>query len=480
MKTLLPGLAPVAGLFAASLLHAEMPAMSEQPNIVLILADDLGYGDLGCYGAESKVPTPNIDRLAAGGTRFTDAYCPVAVCSPSRYALLTGRYPWRTWKKAGVLANWHPPMIEEGRLTLPTLLKQAGYTTAGFGKWHLGANYTTTDGEPPVGLGKFKSENSGANIDLTRPITGGPLDRGFDEWYGFVCASEQIIFEGNRAVGLLDNENYKPPAAPGVDKLSRTPVSSYLPLITEKSIAYLDRRPKDKPFFLYMTPYVPHLPLAVEEGFRGKTNAGDYGDYVHELDHYVGRFLDELERRGLAEKTLVIFASDNGSHFEETGDGHRPNGKLRGTKHTVWEGGVRTPFIVRWPGRVPAGAVSGQVMALNDVLAACAALTGQELPANAGEDSCNMLPAWLGKDDGKPIREETVVQNAGYTFGLRRAEWKFVTGGNYKTGEPVRELYDLKADPSESVNLYDEKPALVRELKERLETILGEDRGLLR
>ncbi|HEY0944235.1 MAG TPA: sulfatase-like hydrolase/transferase, partial [Opitutaceae bacterium] len=296
------------------------------PNIVFILADDLGAGDLGCFNPDSKVPTPHLDKLARDGIRFTNAYCPDAVCTPSRYALMSGRYSWRSVHKAGVQGNWEKPLIEEGRLTLPALLQRAGYTTGGFGKWHIGAEFPTTDGRAPEGQGAHRHPRNGANLDLAQPLAGGPLDRGFDAWYGFICTSESLVYEGRQPVGLIDV--YPAPLAAGADRLPAIPLSSYLDVVTDRSLAFIDARAADaragRPFFLYCSPYVPHVPLAVPDAFKGRTRAGDYGDYVHALDHHVGRVFAALERHGLADNTLVVFASDNGSEFVTTGDGHRP------------------------------------------------------------------------------------------------------------------------------------------------------------
>jgi arylsulfatase A-like enzyme len=385
---------------------------------------------------------------------------------------MTGRYPWRGWKKNGVLANWERPMIEDGRLTLPALLQKAGYATAGFGKWHLGATYKTTDGKPPTGVGLFKSEGTGSNIDLAAPIAGGPTDHGFERWYGFVCASEMLVFDQDRATALLSHDLYAPPAVPGADKLPKVTVADFLPRITDMSVAYLKDRAANaagKPFFLYYAPYVPHAPLAVGQDFRGRTKAGDYGDYVHQLDHEVGRLLKTLDDTALAKETLVLFASDNGSEFPLTGEGHRPNGELRGRKHTIYEGGVRTPLIARWPGQVPAGAVSAELVALNDLLATTAAIVDEALPAGAGEDSRTALPVLLGKKLDGPVRAEVVVQASARRHAICRGKWKFIQG---QGANAPAELYDLEADPGESRNLIAERAELADELRGRLREIL--------
>ncbi|MCB1229932.1 MAG: sulfatase-like hydrolase/transferase [Verrucomicrobiae bacterium] len=469
LPSLFAGLTLLSGFFVTAF-------AKEKPNILFLFADDLGIGDLGCYQAGSKVPTPNLDRLASEGLRFTEAYCPVSVCSPTRYAFLTGRYPWRSWKKNGVLANWDKPMIDDGIATVPSLLHEAGYHTAGFGKWHLGANYTTVDGKKPLGLGKFKSPETGANLDLSAPITGGPLDRGFDRWFGFICASEQLVFEGNRAVGVLGHDLYKPPPAQGVDQLTVWPLADYLPEITRRSIAFLDeQKDAEAPFFLYFAPYVPHIPLAVENSFLGSTEAGEYGDYVHELDHYVGQVLEALDRNGLAETTLVIFASDNGSQFPESGAGHHPNAPYAGTKWTIREGGVRTPLIVRWPGRVDAGSTTDALCGLNDWLATFAELLGKPQPDSA-IDSRSLL-AVLGDDTSATVRESLALRSSGGLSALRRGKWKYIEGPGDGRGKPKNEtgtqLYDLESDPRETNNVRDAHPDTVASMKAELERLLA-------
>ncbi|WAC20250.1 arylsulfatase [Luteolibacter sp. SL250] len=455
---------PLWLLLACRLMAADAP----RPNIVIILADDLGWGDAGCYAADSKIPTPNLDKLAASGMRFTNAYCPVSVCSPSRYALMTGSYPWRSWKKRGVLGNWDRPMIEKDQLSLPGMLKKAGYATGGFGKWHLGAEYPTTDGKPPVGRGDFKGK--GTNIDLKRPIMEGPMDRGFDEWRGMICSSELLMVDGRQPSARIHHELYKPLEMPGYTDLPALNLEDLLPRASGQAIDFIGRRAGGKePFFLYFAPYVPHIPLAVGEGFRGKTKAGDYGDYVHQLDHHIGLLLAALEKSGQRENTLVIFASDNGSQFETTGEGHRPNAHLRGGKWMIHEGGVRTPFIASWPGRIPAGTVSDALLALNDMPATLAPLAGADLPPGAAPDSLDLSPLLLGKPPAEPIRREVMMRASAPDGALRQGDWKYVKRGGKKARE---ELYDLAADPSEKKDLAASEPARLKEMAARFKSLM--------
>ncbi len=472
----------LGGVLPATSVSAAEPPV-RKPNIIMLFADDLGYGDLQCFNPDSKVPTPNLDRLAEQGIRFTNAYCPDAVCSPSRYALMTGRYALRLWDRSGVLANWEGPMIEDGRMTIASLLQQAGYTTGGFGKWHLGATYHTLDGKKPAGQGKFTSKSTGGNLDLGKPIEDGPAERGFDRWWGFVCASESLVFDQDKAVARIDV--YEPPAAPGVEQLETIPIAEYLPRTTEKTLEFIREQARlqqearaagqeEKPFFAYYSAYVPHIPLAVAEEFKGRTKGGDYGDYVHELDHYIGVILAELDSTGLADNTLVLFASDNGSQFEHgTGEGHRPNGKLRGRKHNIYEGGVRTPFIARWPGQIPANTTSEQLASLTDLIATFAAITGQTLPRNAGEDSFNLLPLMRNPGLDEPIRDHVI--NRYHRHAIRIGDWKYITAGqNVGT-----ELFNLKEDVGETKNLHDQYPERAAQMKARLEELIAAKRSRL-
>lgn len=474
-KTILSGAITGAVAAIAPAVSAQEAPNPAKPNIVMILADDLGYGDLGCYNEKSKVPTPNLDRLASQGVRFTNAYCPDAVCTPSRYALLTGRYAFRARQKPGVLANWEPPMIERDRLTLPGLLKSAGYITAGIGKWHLGATYRTLDGQPPVGQGQFEFKDNGSNLDIAAGIQDGPIDRGFDTWYGFICASETLIVDQSKIVAATDH--YERPAAPGAADLQTVVLKDYLPMTADKSIEFIRQQApaakEGKPFFLAYFPYVPHIPLAVADDWRGKTRAGEYGDYVHELDHYLGRVFDELDRAGIADNTLVMFASDNGSQFEEgTGDNHFPNAPLRGRKHYIYEGGLRTPFIARWPAKIPAGRTSDQLFCLADVIATVAAAAGTTVPSGQAEDSINMLPAMVGNVD-KPLRETVISRASTGQFAIREGDWKYIP----ETKHHPEQLYNLKADPAETTNRLADNPDVAKRLAERLKQIKSSGSG---
>ncbi len=394
--------APLLALlfFAAPSVGAEPARM---PNLVLILADDLGYGDPRCYNAASKVPTPNIDRLAAQGLRFTDAHTPCAVCTPTRYGLLTGRYCWRTRLKRGVLQGYSPALIEPGRLTIASLLKRHGYATACVGKWHLG-------------LGDR------AKTDYDRPLSPGPNAVGFDYFFGIPASLDMppYVFVENERV------TEAPTATIGDSAMRRHGGKGFwragaiaphfrhqdvLPKITDKALAWLGKMSKDQPFFLYFALTAPHTPWLPAPEFEGKSGAGPYGDFVTQVDAVIGRVLRALDDAKLAGDTLVIFTSDNGAHWLPSDIEkwkHRANDGLRGQKSDIWDGGHRVPFLARWPGHVPAGRTSKELICLTDVLATAAALVGDKLPPDAGEDSFDVLPVLLGRKLERPVREAVV------------------------------------------------------------------------
>ena len=463
----------------------------EKPNVLVILADDLGYGDLQCYNKNSLIPTPNLDQLASEGMRLTNAYCPVAVCSPSRYALMTGNYPFRSWKSRGVMANYEPSMMDKEDLTLPEMMQQAGYFTAGFGKWHLGTTFPTLDDEKPAGYGKFRADDNGANLDLSRPVSDGPVDHGFNHWLGFSCASECWILKDNKIAAALDHDFYTIEATPNKDDIELIAMDEYFPFITGHTIDFIKNYEQEQPFFLYFAPYVPHIPFSVSEEFQGKTKAGLYGDYVRELDYYLGQLLKTLQETGRAENTLIIFASDNGSQFTFSSDQvdmrdaanrpdggfskegltywHEPNYPLRATKWTAYEGGVRTPLLVKWPGRVAGKSVNHSIFTLNDVIATLAGILDFNLPTDVALDSHNQAEVLLDNSEG--TRQFVVVQSSGRQYGLRWKDWKYIQASKNESAE----LYNLKDDVSETMNLVNEEKELVAKLEKWLQEMLASD-----
>lgn len=482
-------------IFGMALAMVSSALGSGPPNILVLLADDLGYGDPGCFNPDSKAPTPRIDRLARQGRRFTDAHSPSSVCSPTRYAILTGRYAWRSRLKLGVLNSWDPALIESGRLTLPALLKQHGYQTAAFGKWHLGWNWATSGDRPLPDDGR----GFPAGIDFNRPITEGPTSCGFDHFFGMAgnTVMSPCLLEGDRPIFT----GSRPPLN-HLTKIEGLPHSlldpwderNSLPILTDRVVWYLDSlgsRPDRSPFFLYFAMTAPHAPIIPQDRFRGLTGHGGACDFVAQLDDTIGRVLDAIDRNGMAENTLVILTSDNGSPgFADEGAptgsviaryDHRPNGRWRGMKGDIHEGGHRVPMIARWPGHVPAGTTCDETVCLVDLMATCASIVGERLPEDAGEDSHDILPAILDQPHARPIRETTVHHALIGMFAIRRGDWKLILGrgsGGFtlpqsippEAGKPAGQFYNLRDDPGETRNRYTDRPDLVAELTALLET----------
>ena len=509
----------IVTVFSFCFLDSEAVA-NEHPDIIYILADDLGYGDVSCYNSESKIRTPHIDQLAAQGMKFTDAHTPSAVCTPTRYGILTGRYCWRTRLKYRVLDGFDPPLIEKDRPTVPSLLKQSGYDTACVGKWHLGMQWTDKMGQlvPAVSIDRRQRPRVGDNVNYTQPVTGGPIDVGFD-WYFGISASLNMspfcFIENDRPVIIptIESERIQTEFL-SVDQGMRSPdftISGVMPTLTGQAVRYIERHSKaspDRPFFLYFPLTAPHLPLVPNDEFRGKSEAGEYGDFVLEVDATVGAIMEALKRSGEAENTLIIFTSDNGGLYhwwtpQEADDlknyrlthrakyvkerGHQGNAHLRGTKADIWEGGHRVPFIASWPNHVPAGSTSDALIELTDLIATCAAITGSKLPAGAGEDSRNILPALLSKKSDKPLREYAVHHSLWGNFAVRQGPWKMIptrgSGGftypreiKPAKGEPTGQLYNLKDDPSETKNVWSKHPDVVQCLSLLLEKVQKQDK----
>ncbi len=488
-------IAAVLLLLIGNVAHA-----AEMPNIVFILADDLGYGDVGSYNAESKVPTPHLDRLAEQGMRFTDAHSPSTVCTPSRYSLLTGRMAFRNGMRGVFTGAGGPCLIEEGRLTLPAMLKQKGYATACVGKWHVGLTFFDRDGKAihRNGLEAVK------RIDYSRPIPDGPVDRGFDYFFGTACCPTTdwlyAWIDGDRIpvppTELLDRstlpkhpysfDNRRGLVAPDFD-LEEVDL-----VFLEKSKTFLSDHVKskpDQPFFLFHSAQAVHLPSFPADRFKGRTKAGPHGDFIFELDWIVGELMATLDKLGVAENTIVMFSSDNGPEVSTAyhmrtqykHDGARP---WRGLKRDQWEGGHRVPLIVRWPGKVEPASLSDQTLCLTDVMATCAAIVDADLPNGAAEDSFDFLPVLLGEDD-EPVREYTIHQTISLALAIRHGPWKYLdhpgSGGNNYSSQYLRDfalpktapdapgqLYHLADDPDESKNLYFERPEIVKQLQAKL------------
>ncbi len=483
-------------------------AAQKRPNIIFILADDIGYGDVGCFHAGSKIPTPNIDRMAREGIRFTDAHSPSAVCSPTRYGVLTGRYAWRGWLKRGVLLAYSPTMIEEGRMTVAGMLRQQGYRTAAVGKWHVGMTFTKTDGE--IVTPRDGHIREAGKIDFSKPIMGGPVDRGFDYFFGnAACPTTDYLYSYIENRGTVGKPTI---AEPGGEFEKGEPMTEYRPgmrspgfdlttvdvTLKEASVRFLEEHAKEhpeQPFFLYHAMCAAHMPILPAKEFRGKSGVGIYGDFVMEADWVVGELIRTVDRLGMGENTMIIFTSDNGPEIcvREVRQefGHHAAGTLRGLKRDNWEGGHRVPFVARWTGKIPRGATSTETLCLTDLMATAAAMSGATLPSNAGEDSYNMLPALLGKRGKRPIREGTVHHSSDGAFAIRAGDWKMLLhqgagDGNYAIIAPeppisepdaAGQLYNLKTDPGERVNLYRRHPEIVARLAGMLKRYQDEGRS---
>ncbi|YCM46957.1 arylsulfatase (plasmid) [Verrucomicrobiaceae bacterium 227] len=464
-------------------------ASAAKPNIVYILADDLGYGDVHCLNPErGKIKTPYMDKLAADGMTFTDAHTTSSVCTPTRYSILTGRYNWRTKLQVHVLDGYGKPLIAPDRMTVASLLRENGYTTAMIGKWHLGLDIATTDGKKAAPKGGLKQKKGkGAfppaelsNIDWKGTIKGGPVDLGFDSWFGITASLDfppyvwirdrNWIAEGTHAKAFHRDG----PASEDFEAID------VLDKLTAETVKFVTNYDSDKPFFIYMPLPSPHTPIVPTPKWQGKSGLGRYGDFVMQTDNVLGQVVKALEDKGISENTLVIMTSDNGcskqANFKNLEkQGHFASAQYRGSKSDIWEGGLRVPYLVKWPKVIKAGSVSDQLTSQIDLLATCAELLGKELPKNAAEDSESILPVFKGE---KPdlSRKGLILHSVSGHFAYREGKYKLIlahgSGGWTAPGEkkakqmglPKAQLYDLEADPGEQKNLYESKPEIAKRL----------------
>ncbi|TZF82614.1 arylsulfatase [Pedobacter sp. BS3] len=460
------------------------PGVKESPNIVFILADDLGYGDLQSFNSGAQISTPNLSKLASQGTIFINAHSGSSICTPSRYGILTGRYAFRSSLKSGVLDGWSPALIETNRYTIAKLAGEAGYQTAIVGKWHLGMNWK------PINPAYPAVQNNGeniSNVDFTQPVLNGPNKLGFDYSYilpasldmspytylenGISTDVPLVPFQGGDfGRGITWREG----VASGSFKIENT-----LDHFTDKAVNYLIQTHKQssKPFFLYFTLTAPHTPWLPAEQFKGKNpNAGVYGDFVNHTDYAVGRILKCLDSLNLAQNTLVIFASDNGADWSADDKaqfpGHKANYIFRGRKSDIWDAGHHIPVIMRWPGTIAAKRTFSQSFSLNDMMATFAGMFGRQLPSGAGPDSYNQWPLIKnGKGDERP---SIIYHSNEGMFAIQQGKWKFIdgvgSGGWSPNGQDNApgQLYDMEKDPGETTNLYTKYPEVVQELKQLL------------
>jgi len=460
---------------------AQVSLGADKPNIVIILVDDMGYGDPQCFNPQSKIATPNIDRLAREGMMFTDAHAPGPLCHPSRYGLMTGRYPFRT-----DITRWPTqPLIEKGQVTIASLLRDQGYQTAMVGKWHLG----------------FREEG------YDQPLRGGPVDCGFQTFFGLRASTDispYFYIRGDRAVKPPTDhiaERHSPGWASNQGEFWRgggiapgLELKEVLPRLTDEACAVINTHVTNKttaqrPLLLHLAFTAPHTPWLPSAEFAGKSGAGMYGDFAMMVDAQIGRVLAALEKADMMQDTLLIFTSDNGPvwHPADVAKfGHDASGGLRGMKGDAWEAGHRMPFIVRWPGRVKAGSVTEQTICFTDLLATFAEICGTKLTGGAGPDSFSFLPVLEGRQPkAKPVRGPVLMQaGSSSTMMIRSGDWKLISrlgsGGFSRPttvqpgpGDPAGQLYNLRADRAETNNLYLKQPEIVAGLEAEMQRIMG-------
>ena len=468
--------------------------MNAKPNIIFIMADDMGYGDLGCYGAE-KIPTPNMDSVAANGVKFTDAHSSSAVCTPSRYSVMTGRYCWRTWLGKWVLGGFGAPLIEPERETVASMLKKNGYATFAVGKWHLGLNWKKKNGEallPPGRYGTLREERiDGFEVDYSQALGGGPLELGFDRFWGISGSLDMppyCFLEDDHSFSIPTQEKspYNPQQVRGLmadgwrdeqcDVVFAGKAKEYIS-------GHVNSKP-EKPFFLYMTPAAPHRPCMPPDFIKGRSRAGARGDAVCLVDWMAGEVLDTLRELNIEKNTLLIVTSDNGARatcFDGKDYGHKSNGDWRGQKADIWEGGHREPFVAQWPAKIKASSICDQTICLMDFMATCAEISGAEIPEGMAEDSVSFLACLENPATEVPVRDSLVHHSGDGMFSIRQDNWKLIIGlgsGGFTVpkheepvpGGPAGQLYDLSADPAETSNLYCKRPEIVEKMTKLLQS----------
>ena len=454
---------------------------ASRPNIIYILADDMGFGDVSCNNENSKIQTPHIDRLGAEGLRCTDAHTSSGVCTPTRYGILTGRYSWRTAKKSGVLQGHSPHLIDPRRETVASFLKKRGYATACIGKWHLGMTWAAKD------TGEVNG-STGQNVDFDKPIENGPLDVGFDTYFGISASLNMpphAFIENQNLLGTLSylktKEQLKQHNISGKAGWSAREYKQdqVLMQLAKKSTTWIAAHAKE-PFFVYLPLSAPHAPIVPSDDFLDKSGIGTYGDYCLEVDWVVGRILKTLDEKNISKNTLVIFTADNGCSPQAKFDrlhaqGHFPSYVYRGLKGSLWEAGHRVPFLVRWPAQVKPGTQSDRLICTTDLLATVADLHDSKLPDHVGEDSVSFLPVLRGEEQADEVRGGMVMHSDSGHFAIRRGKWKLVLhdqGGTRRKNpadKPVKnpadlQLFDMDKDSSETINIQHEFPEKVTEL----------------
>ena len=479
----------LAGMSAASVVFTKPLAMAasdaitkasgaKRPNIVYILADDMGIDSVSGLNSKCGIETPHLNKLMSEGMTFTDAHSGSAVCTPTRYGVLTGRYSWRSRLKRGIVNLWERPLIHKNRLTVGKMLQQCGYHTACIGKWHLGWHWSDKNGQPTEKL---------KNINFSKPVKGGPVERGFDYYLGDDVPNwPPFAWIENDHLQAMPVDVMERDGSNGVARGPATPgwrFEKVLPTITQRCVDYIkDRSKHDKPFFLYFPMTSPHAPINPSDRFKGKSGISKYADFLMETDWSVGQILEALDKSGLSENTLVIFTTDNGtSPMCKFGDLEKKGAHLRehwrGHKADIWEGGHRVPFIARWPGIIKPASKCSEVISLVDLMATAAEVAGFKLPDNAAEDSVSLVSAFRDQKPKESVRQAIVCHSSRGNFAVRNGKWKVeFCGGSggwskpkneaqiKKQGLPMVQLYDLEADPKEQNKLYDKRPEIVEEL----------------
>lgn len=478
----------ILSLFFLGLISCHQPPEEKLPNIIYILADDMGYGDISALNPEGKIHTPHLNGMVQKGMSFSDAHSGSSVCTPTRYGILTGRYAWRTTRKSGVTWSWSEPLIPPDRTTVASMLKRHGYHTGCIGKWHLG-------------LGWDMDENGVA--DIRKPIQNGPNVNGFDYFWGITASLDippYIYIKNNQSttqvIDTIEGNDLQGKAFWRKGPIGEDFVmEEVLPKLTEQAVDYVHEQAKtDNPFFLYFPLPAPHTPILPTEKFQGKSGTNAYGDFVQMVDDVVGQVIEAVEQNGLTENTLIIFTTDNGcsprADFEELAEiGHDPSFSYRGHKADIFEGGHRVPFIAQWPAKIKGGSKSDETICLTDLMATASAIVGDSLKANEGEDSYNVLPVLLGEKLEKPLREATVHHSVAGAYAIRQGNWKlnFCPGsGGWSYPRPAEaktmdlppvQLYDLSKDIGEENNLAESNPEKVEELTALMESYIEKGRS---